>query len=110
MAAFELRCAARAATTADSSAGTLAPLGCSISLVFKLSGPVYMKGAAASTGGLAAVEAFELRWAARAAATAGSSAGTLAPLGWVSRLAADTATQAARTRNFMLTVWLVSEI
>merc|ERR1712013_545430 len=86
IAAFELRCAARAEATAGSSEGTLAPLGWSTSFVFKLSGPVYLKplveiGAATATGAEAAIAAFELRCAARAEATAGSSAGTLAPLG-----------------------------
>merc|ERR1719153_920328 len=96
IAAFELRCAARALATAGSSMGTLAPLGWSTSLVSMLRGPVYLKGAApkgaaakgaaakgtaAPTGAEAAIAAFELRCAARAEATAGSSAGTLAPLG-----------------------------
>jgi len=39
IAAFEVRCAARAEATAGSSAGTLAPLGKSTSLVSKLKAP-----------------------------------------------------------------------
>ena len=51
-------------------------------IVFKLSGPVYLRSLV-EIGTSAAAEAgaaFELRCAARAEATAGSSAGTLAPL------------------------------
>merc|ERR1712013_648777 len=72
IAAFELRCTARAETTAGSSTGTLAPLGKSTSIVFKLKAPDLKAPTAAPTGAESAIESFELRCAARAEATAGS--------------------------------------